>query len=33
MDTEFWKSSPFGEESIFHPNFEKKDLKIRYVEK
>ena len=31
MDTEFWKSSPFGEESVFHPSFDKKDLKIRYV--
>ena len=24
MDTEFWKSSPFGEESIFHPSWEEK---------
>ena len=31
MDTEFWKSIPFGEESVFHPSFDKKDLKIRYV--
>lgn len=31
MDSEYWKSSPFGENSIFHPNFDKKDLKIRYL--
>lgn len=24
MDTEFWKSSPFGEESIFYPSWEEK---------
>lgn len=31
MDTDYWKSSPFEEESIFHPSFDNKDLKIRYV--
>lgn len=31
MDTEYWKSSPFGENSIFHPNFDKKSLKINYL--
>ena len=24
MDTDYWKSSPFGEESIFHPSWEEK---------
>ena len=32
MDTDYWKTSPFGENSIFHPNFDKKDLKIRYLQ-
>ena len=31
MDTDYWKNSPFGEEGIFHPSFDNKDLKIRYV--
>ncbi|MBR4647263.1 MAG: hypothetical protein IKO75_09150 [Bacteroidales bacterium] len=25
MDTDYWKSSPFGEESIFHPSWEEKE--------
>lgn len=25
MDTEYWKSSPFGENSIFHPKWEEKE--------
>ena len=31
MDTEYWKSSPFGENSIFHPNYDTKNLKINYL--
>ena len=32
MNTDYCKTSPFGENSIFHPNFDKKDLKIRYLQ-
>ena len=31
MDTGFWKSSPFGEESIFHPSWEEKRRQERQV--
>lgn len=31
MDTEFWKSSPFGEESIFHPSWEERRRQERQV--
>ena len=29
MDTEYWKSSPFGENSIFHPSWEEKEKERR----
>lgn len=29
MDSEYWKSSPFGENSIFHPSWEEKEKESR----
>lgn len=29
MDTEYWKTSPFGENSIFHPSWEEKEKERR----
>ena len=31
MDTDYWKSSPFGEESIFHPSWEEKREQERQI--
>lgn len=31
MDTDYWKSSPFGEESIFHPSWEEKRKQERQI--
>lgn len=31
MDTDYWKHSPFGEESIFHPSWEEKMVKAREI--
>lgn len=32
MTEEFWKSSPFGEDSIFHPSWEEKQRQLRLQE-
>lgn len=31
MDTDYWRSSPFGEESIFHPSWEEKREQERQI--
>ena len=31
MDTDYWKRSPFGEESIFHPSWEEKREQERQI--
>ena len=31
MDTNYWKSSPFGEESVFHPSWEEKRKQERQI--